>query len=121
LEKLVPQITESQRELCRAEVEEIQDGEPEVVMELLRDASKANNDTLLEQAVQEAIDSRASGHSWERTEVDDSVKLEQGDRIANGFTGQVPVGRGNHKFGVTIGRGKAVIYQGDSYGQMKGL
>ncbi|KAL7941232.1 prion-inhibition and propagation domain-containing protein [Trichoderma barbatum] len=115
---LTPQVSEYQHELCRMEVEEIQDGQPDVVMELLQDASKANNDALLEQAIQEAINNRGPGHSWERTEVEDNVRLEQGDRIANGFTGQAPVNRGNHKFGVTVGRGRAEIRQGDVYGSI---
>ncbi|EHK26936.1 uncharacterized protein TRIVIDRAFT_217543 [Trichoderma virens Gv29-8] len=114
----LPQLNEPQRELCRMEVEEIQNGQPPVVLELLHDASMANSDAVLEQAVKEAIENREPGHRWERTEVDDSVKLEQGDRIGNGFTGQVPMNRGNHKFGITIGKGNAEIHQGDKYGNM---
>ncbi|RFU78179.1 small s [Trichoderma arundinaceum] len=83
-------VIKSEQELCRIGVEEIQDGQPKAVMELLHEVSKANNDIILEQAIQEVINSRAPGHSWERTEVDDSVKLEQGDRIAIGFTAQAP-------------------------------
>lgn len=113
---LMQQVAEPQRELCRMEVEEIQDGQPPVVLELLHDASKANIDNLLEQALQKAISNTDPGHSWERTEVDDDVKLQQGDRIANGFKGQVLGNRGNHKFGVTIGRGRSDIHQGDAYG-----
>ena len=119
LEKLFPQGVEYQQELCRIEVEEVQEGQddsPEAVMELLRDASQANNDTLLEQAVRKAMIARGSGHRWERTEVNDDVKLDQGDRIASGFTGQAPVGRVGHNFGVTIGRGRAGIRQGDAFG-----
>lgn len=118
LEKLFPQVAQSQQELCYIEVQGVQDGQPEAVMELLHDASQANKDTLLEQAVREAIISRASGHCWERTEVGDDVKLEQGDRIAQGYTGQAPVGRMGHNYGVTIGKGRAKIHQGDIYGSI---
>ncbi|KAL6825609.1 prion-inhibition and propagation domain-containing protein [Trichoderma sp. SZMC 28015] len=113
---LMQQVTEPQRELCRLEVEEIQGGQPPVVLELLHDASQANTDNLLEQALQKAISNMDPGHSWERTEVDDDVKLQQGDRIANGFRGQLLGNRGNHKFGVTIGKGRSDIHQGDAYG-----
>ncbi|KAL5093283.1 hypothetical protein Trisim1_011087 [Trichoderma cf. simile WF8] len=113
---LIQQVTEPQRELCLMEVEEIQDGQPPAVLELLHDASQANTDNLLEQVLRKVISNTDSGHSWERTEVDDDVKLQQGDRIANGFRGQVLGNRGNHKFGVTIGRGRSDIHQGDAYG-----
>ena len=76
---------ESQQELCRLEVEEVQegpDGQSEASMKLLHYASQANKDTLLEHAMLEAMISRGFGHRWERTEVDDEVKLKQGDRIA---------------------------------------
>ncbi|KAL7955740.1 prion-inhibition and propagation domain-containing protein [Trichoderma compactum] len=113
---LMQQATEPQRELCRMEVEEIQESQPPVILELLHDASQANTDNLLEQALQKAISNMGPGHSWERTEVDDDVKLQQGNRIANGFRGQVLGNRGNHKFGVTIARGRSDIHQGDAYG-----
>ncbi|CEJ55151.1 hypothetical protein PMG11_01426 [Penicillium brasilianum] len=116
LEKLLPQAAEYQKELCRIEVEEIQDGQSEAVMELLYDAAQFNKDALLEQAVREAIIAKGSGHSWERTEVGNNVKLEQGDRIAKGYAGQAPVGRVGHNYGVTIGKGHAEIRQGDIYG-----
>lgn len=113
---LMQQVTEPQRELCRMEVEEIQESQPPVVLELLHDASQANTDNLLEQALQKAISNMDPGHSWAQTEVDDNVKLQQGDRIANGFRGQVLGNRGNHKFGLTIGKGRSDIHQGDAYG-----
>jgi hypothetical protein len=116
LEKLLPQAAESQKELCRVEVEEIQDGQSEAVVELLYNAAQSNKDALLEQAVREAIIAKGSGHRWERTEVGNNVKLEQGDRIAKGHAGQAPVGRVGHNYGVTIGKGHAEIRQGDIYG-----
>lgn len=109
-------LSVSQLDLCQIEVEEIEDGQPTSTLELLHEASKANHDTSLQQAVQKAIAARGCGHSWERTEVADTVKLEQGDRIAANFTGQAPVGRIGHNFGVTIGKGNAEIKQGDVYG-----
>lgn len=116
MEKLLPQVAEPQRALCCMEVEEVQNGQSEAVMQLLHDASQANRDTLLEQAVREAIISRGSGHRWERTEVNDEVKLQQGDRIAMGYQGQAPAGRIGHDYGVTTGKGRAMIHQGDVYG-----
>ena len=116
LEKLLPQVAESQQELCRVEVEEVQGDQSEAAMELLHDASQANKDALLEQAVREAMIARGSSHRWERTEVGDDVTLEQGDRIAMGYAGQAPVGRIGHNYGVTIGKGRSKIYQGDMYG-----
>jgi hypothetical protein len=116
LEKLLPLVARSLRELCLMEVEGVQNGQSEAVMELLSDASHANNDTLLKQAVREAIISGSSGHQWERTEVDDHVNLEQGDRIAMGYAGQAPTGRIGHNFGMTIGKGHSKIHQGDIYG-----
>ncbi|KAL6898907.1 hypothetical protein GGI43DRAFT_384583 [Trichoderma evansii] len=116
LEKLVPQITDSQRKLYHVKREEVGDGKQELAMELLRDVP--NTDSSLGQTAQEVIGSRIAGHTWERTEVHDNAKVEQGDRIASGFVGQAPAVRVNHKFGVTIVKGNAVVYQGDIYGQV---
>ncbi|KAJ5875167.1 uncharacterized protein N7473_012514 [Penicillium subrubescens] len=116
LEKLLPlSVARSLQDLCRIEVDSVQSGQSEAVIDLLKDASCANNDTHLQQAVREAITSGVSGHQWERTEVDDHVKLEQGDRIAMGYPCQVPTGRVGHSFGVTIGKGHSNIHQGDIY------
>lgn len=115
-EKSITQVAESQRELCRVEAGQVQDGQVTGVVELLRNTSQANGDTLLEQAVRDAIASRGTGHRWERVEINDEVTLEQGDRIAEGYTGHALVGRVGHTYGVTIARGKAKIRQGDTYG-----
>jgi hypothetical protein len=98
------------------EVEGVQISQSDTLMKLLFDACRANNDTLLEQAVRQAIISTGSCHQWELTEVDDDVKLEQGDRIAMGYAGQAPIGRIGHNFGKTIGKGHSNIHQGDIYG-----
>ena len=118
LEKLFPQVVEPQQELCRIEVEEVQQvpgDQSNAVMELLHDASRANKDTLLEQAVQEAI-SKGGGHRWQRTEVSDDVDLQQGDRVSQAYGGQSRLSRAGHDYGVTVGSGHAKIHQGDTYG-----
>ncbi|KAF5648022.1 hypothetical protein F52700_1236 [Fusarium sp. NRRL 52700] len=118
LERLCKPIIDYQRQIVQMEIEEIQhDGESET-LELLRDASDANNDTVLQQAVASAIAARGSGHTWVKTDVSDTVKLEQGDRIANNFAGHAPIGRIGHNYGETIGRGSSQIKQGDSYGDI---
>lgn len=118
LEKLLPLVTTSLQELCHMEVEGVQNGQSETLMKLLFEASRANNDTLLEQAVREAAISTGSSHQWELTKVYDHAKLEQGDRIAMGYAGQALTGRIGHNFGRTIGRGHSNIHQGDTYGSM---
>jgi hypothetical protein len=117
LKGLFPQLVEPQQELCRIEVEEVQQvpsDESNAVMELLHDASQANKDTLLEQAVQEVI-SKLGGKRWQRTEVSDDVELHQGERISQAHGGQARLGRIGHDYGVTIGSGRAKIHQGDTY------
>ncbi|KAH7120540.1 prion-inhibition and propagation-domain-containing protein [Dactylonectria macrodidyma] len=119
LEDLFPQLVESLRELCRVEAEEVrrvEDDQVDMTMELLRDASEANSDRLLEQAVRETIISRGSGHRWEKTTMSDYARLHQGDHIASGFRGHAPTGRIGHNFGVTVGMGRSEIKQGDIYG-----
>ncbi|KAH6999492.1 prion-inhibition and propagation-domain-containing protein [Ilyonectria destructans] len=119
LEKLSQPIVDSQQDLCRVEVEEVGDGQSDAVLQLLHDASQSNGDGLLEQALREAIAARGCGHRWERTEVGDNVKLAQGDRIASDFKGHAPLGRLGHNYGVTIGKGKSEIIQGDMYGTIE--
>ncbi|KAM0362806.1 hypothetical protein ACHAO7_011218 [Fusarium culmorum] len=116
LEKVCQPIIDYQRQLVQIEVGEIQQDESTEILELLYEASEANNDTLLQQAVSAAISARGSGHRWDKTDVSDGVMLQQGDRIAANFTGQAPIWRIGHNFGETIGRGKADIKQGDIYG-----
>jgi len=115
-DKSVTQVAESQRELCRAEVGQVRDGQPEAVMELLGDVCQANGDTLLEQAVRDDIAARGACHIYARNEFSEDAKIEQGDRIAQGYTGQAPVGRRGHNYGVTIAKGRAAVRQGDTYG-----
>ncbi|KAL7914154.1 hypothetical protein GGI35DRAFT_490451 [Trichoderma velutinum] len=80
LDRLLENITENlnllmmtcqhteQQELCRMEVEEVQAGQRLDIMELLHDASKINEDRLLE----DAIHRWNPRHSWERTEMNDN-------------------------------------------------
>lgn len=116
LERLAPQLQEHHRPLCEVEAEVMQQGQSQAVMLLLHKACEANNDNLLKEAVLQAME--GSGHSWERTEVSDHVKLDQGDRIAANFNGRVPQGRRGHRYGVTIGKGESKISQGDIYGSV---
>ncbi|CAI7596253.1 unnamed protein product [Penicillium bialowiezense] len=111
LEKLVP--GEPRTELCRMEVDEVQDGQSQAVVELLYEASDTNGDTLLKQAVREALNSRVSGNKWERTETDG--QLRQGSEFAMGYVGSVM----NSDYGVTIGKANSIIHQGNSYGADK--
>jgi hypothetical protein len=114
LEGLLP--VEPRQELCHMELKEFQNDLPQAVLDLLCQASQANNDTLLVQAVHDAISSRVTRHSWVMTNIDGHTKLHQGDRIASNFGGQAPLGRVGHNFGVTNGKGRSIIHQGDSYG-----
>ncbi|KAF5543553.1 hypothetical protein FPHYL_11254 [Fusarium phyllophilum] len=118
LESLCKPIIDYQRQIVQIEVEEIQSDGATGTLELLRDASDANNDTMLRQAVASAIAARGSGHKWVKTDVSDTVKLEQGDRIGNNYTGYAPAGRIGHNYGETIGRGGSQIKQGDAYGDI---
>ncbi|CAI4214562.1 unnamed protein product [Parascedosporium putredinis] len=116
LESLLPaEIKPYQQSLCVYEVEEIQEDQPEQVLTLLHEAAAANGDKLLKETVEKALVARGTGHTWERTEVGDQVQLEQGDRIASGSQAWAPIGRVGHNYGVTVGKGSAKIYQGDSY------
>jgi hypothetical protein len=91
LARLLPQMAETQQELCRFEVEAVQAGQPGPVVELLHDASRANKDALLEKATQAAIDASGAGHCWQRTEADNQSEVYQGDRVAQGSHKQSPV------------------------------
>jgi hypothetical protein len=115
-EKSVTQVTESQHQLSRAEVEQITDGLLPALLKLFHDASKANGDALLEKAVGDVIASRGAGHTFEGNNFDEEVTVQLGDRIADGYTGQALVGRIGHHYSQTTAKGKAKIRMGDTYG-----
>lgn len=116
LKQLLPQLAEPQQQLCRLEVEEVQNSQSQEAIQMLHETSRANQDTILEQALKQVLLNRGSSHRWELTEVEDNVELRQGDQIASDFRGRALVGRIGHDYGTTIGKGQARISQGDIYG-----
>lgn len=108
-EKSVAQVAESQRQLCRVETGHVsQGGRLKGVVEFLRNTSKAKGDTLLEQAVRDAIASRGISHRWEHVDIDNEATAKQGDHISQSYTDQALVGRVGDMYGVTIARGVVI-------------
>lgn len=62
LKGLLPQLVEPLQQLCRIEVEELQNTQSQEAIEMLRETSWANQDTMLAHASGQVLVNRGSGH-----------------------------------------------------------
>ncbi|KAE9579069.1 Heterokaryon incompatibility protein s [Colletotrichum fructicola] len=117
LEALFPEAVDAQRPLCTTEVEWLRKNtQGSASLRLFYAAIAENSDTVLTQAVSEAISSQGTTHKYSFTEASEDSIVIQGDYISEGFSGHVPMDRPGHSYGVTIITGGTKLIQGDSYG-----
>ena len=108
LVELFPPAQKIQRELCTAEVEELELGFHD--LEIL-DQSADGVDRTFQEAVQQAVAS-ASGHSYTGNRVFDEARSQYGDQIDR----EIPVKGQNHKYENNQSYGKSRALYGNRFG-----